>query len=181
MVMDVHRLIRVCFGVRYSKKTFDWLYAKPLPFLHRPLRMEILKKPKRIFLNILIFIQDIVLLVVSAIGVVLLNYYFNQGRFRIYTVIAVLLGFLLYYFTIGKLVMICSEGVVFIFRAVVTVIFVLISRPIAYFVVFFGKNVKKIRKNIRNAIEKKRKQVYNKDKERLVLQEAEHGFLHEYV
>lgn len=178
--MDVHRLIRVCFGVRYSNKTFEGLYAKPLPFLHRPLRTPNSTKVKNFFLNVLIFIQDILLLVASAIGVVLLNYYFNQGRFRIYTVLAVLLGFLLYYFTVGKLVMFCSEGVVFIFRAVLTVVFVLISRPIVFFVDFFGKNVKKLFKNIQKAIAKKRKRVYNKHKETFVLKEAEHGFLNKY-
>ena len=181
VLMDFHRLIRVFFGVRYSKKTFDRLYAKPLPFLHRPLRVGRSNKIKQVFLNVLIFIQDILLLVFSAIGVVLLNYYFNQGRFRIYTVLAVLLGFLLYYFTIGKLVMLCSEGVVFIFRAVVTVIFVIISRPIVFFVDFFRKIAKKMSKNIQNALAKKRKRVYNKYKEKIVMQEAEHGFLHKYV
>lgn len=181
VLMDLHRLIRVCFGVRYSEKTWEKLYAKPLPILRRPLRPSKPTKAKRLCLNTLIFLQDVLLLTVTAIGVVLLNYYFNQGRFRIYTVAAVLLGFLLYYFTIGKLTMLCSEGIVWLVRSVVTVIFVLISRPIAVFVGFFGKNVKKLMKKIRKAIAKKRKRVYNKYKEKNALEKAEHGFLDQYV
>lgn len=180
VLMDIHRLIRVCFGVRYSHQSMDALYAKPLPIVHRPLRRTTPTPSKQIFLNMLIFIQDIVLLIVSGIGVVLLNYYYNQGRFRIYTVLAVLLGFLVYYFTVGKLVIFCSEGIVFAFRSILMVIFVLFSRPIVIFVVFFGKNAKKLNENIRNALAKKRKRVYNKHKESFILQKAAHGFLQRY-
>ena len=180
-LMDLHRLIRVCFGVRYSEKTFEKLYAKPLPILRRPLGAYKQTRLRQIVLSVLIFVQDVALFAVAAVGTVLLNYYFNQGRFRIYTVLAILLGFLLYYFTVGKLVMLCSEGIVFLVRAVLTVIFVLMSRPIVIFVEFFRKNAKKLNENIRNTIAKKRKRVYNKRKEASVLQEAEHGFLRKKV
>lgn len=180
-VMDVNRLIRVCFGVRYSEKTFEKLYAKPLPIIRRPLKPQKQTRPKQVLLPILMFAQDIFLFVFAAVGTVILNYYFNQGRFRLYTVAAVAVGFVIYYFTIGRLVMLLSEGIVFLIRSVWTIFFVLISRPICVFVEFFRKNAKKMNENLQNAIAKKRKRVYNKRKQMRMMQEAEKGFLHEHV
>ena len=177
VVMDLHRLSRILFGVRYSPKTFEAWYQKPLPLIHRPLRPIRQGRLRRLCLPILMFVQDVLLFVFAAVGTVILNYYFNQGRFRLYTVLAVLLGFLIYYGTVGRLVMLVSEGIVLILRSVCTVIFVLFSRPICLFVGFFGKNAKKTVKNLGNAIAKKRKRVYNKHKKNKIMRQSEQGFL----
>ncbi len=177
VVMDLHRLIRVCFGVKYSGKSLQKLYEKPLPILRRPMRMGKKTRFKSVLLQVLIFFQDVILLVFAAVGITVLNYWLNQGRFRFYTVAAVVIGFLAYYFTIGKLVMLLSEGIVFFLRATLTILFILMSRPIVIFVEFFGKIAKKMSKNIQNALAKKRKRVYNKHNRKRMLQQASQGFL----
>lgn len=181
VVLDVHRLIRVCFGVRYSEKTFEKLYAKPLPIIRRPLRQPRQSRVGQAILPILTFAQDVAWFVIAAVGTVVLNYWLNQGRFRPYTVLAVAVGFVAYYFTVGKLVMLLSEGIIFLIRAIGTVFFVLISRPIGILVEFFGKIAKKINKKVKNTIAKKRMRVYNKYKKNKILRQAEQGFLHKNV
>ena len=108
----------------------------------------------------------------------ILNYYFNDGKFRIYSVVALLCGFFFYRFTVGKLVMLVLEAILFVLRAAVLTLFDWIKKPMGVFVVFFGKIAKKIAKKLAKSIAKKRKKVYNNHNSRSLLREAEKGFLH---
>ena len=174
---DIHRLSRIFFGVRYGGKRFDSLYRHPLPLLRRPLERE--KKPpkKRWLLSIVIFIQDVLLFCVAGVGVVLLNFYFNRGQLRLYTPILALLGFVFYYFTVGKLVMLISEAVVFFVRAFCQILFFLLFYPFRQTLVFLRKSVTKLWINIGKTIANKRKKRYNISKTRCVIKQAESGFL----
>ena len=174
---DVFRLSRVLLGVRYSKRRWEGLYRMPLPFLKRPLRSSADSPTARKLLPVLIFFQDVLLFVFAAVGTVVLNYYFNHGRFRIFTVLAVLVGFLIYYFTVGRLVMLLSEPLAFFVRACVRLTVFLAFRPFAIFFDFFRKNVKKIKENIKKTIANRRKKVYNIGKRKEMMRQATQGFL----
>lgn len=177
LLYDFHRLIRMLFGVRYSKNRPTKLYTKPLPIVKRPLAEIRCGKVKNIILYILIFFQDVFLCCASAAGIVILNYTFNDGRFRFYTVIALCLGFFVYYYTVGKLVMFLSEWIFFCLRATFSIFFYLLSRPWVMFFHFLGKIVKKMRSNLQKTIANKRKKVYNIHKVKKCFEAAEHGFL----
>jgi len=181
VLTDLHRLVRVGLGARYSQKTLKWLYEKPLPVVGHPLRRRARGKLSRIALPILTFVQDLLWFVIAAVGIAILNYWFNQGRFRLFTVLAMLVGFAVYELMIGKLVMRVSESIMDCVRAIGCVLFALISRPIVRFVDFFVNFAKKIVKKVQNTLAKKRIRVYNKNKKKDVLRQAEQGFLHKNV
>ena len=97
---DINRIVRVFFGVRYTNISFQRLYTflkiqnKEDSNTEKNIKRE---KIKNIYLNILIFIQDILFFLFVASGIVLLNYYFNDGRFRIFTVLAMAFSAIVYY------------------------------------------------------------------------------------
>ena len=134
-------------------------------------------KGKSVALSAFIGIQDVFLFCFAAIGTVLLNYYYNDGQIRYYTIPAVLLGFLIYYFSIGKLTVLIFEYVWFSLRSLVLIGIYLLSRPILLFVGFFWKKSKKIYANVKKTIAKKQKMVYNIDKFKMVKKDAANGFL----
>jgi hypothetical protein len=130
-VYDVHRIVRIFFGVQYSKKRPSELLLRPLPMVGRPLGEIRQRKWKNCFLSVLIFLQDVFFFCLAGVGIVILNYAYNDGQFRFYTVVALLFGFLSYYFTIGKLVIYLSEWIVFFLRAAFSILFFLLFAPLA--------------------------------------------------
>ena len=90
VINDMNRIIRVFCGVRYSEKRFGKLYELVLPVVHRPLLRSENKFHKKA-LAVLIFFQDIIFFILAGVGIILLNYEFNEGRFRFFTVFAVYL------------------------------------------------------------------------------------------
>ena len=174
---DIHRIIRVLFGVQYTKNRPTKLFLRPLPILKRPLTEISQGNVKASVLSVVIFIQDVILFCVASLGIVILNYTFNDGQLRFYTIFVLLLGFLVYYFTIGKLVIFLSEWIVFFIRAIFSIFFCLLSRPFVLIFVFFGKNFKKVGLNIKKALANRRKKVYNITKVKKCFQNADQGFL----
>ena len=174
---DVYRITRIFLGVKYAKGSVSRLYENDLPFLKRPLRELRNGKAQKFFLPFVILLQDVFLFSFAAVGIVVLNYYFNDGQFRCYTVVAVFSGFLFYYFTLGKLLIFVSEYLVYFLRSTFVVFGWLLCRPICLFVGFFWKKSKNIYAKVKKTIAKKQKMVYNIDKYKSVFQEAKHGFL----
>lgn len=175
-IYDIHRIIRVWFGVRYTHNRPERLLSRPLPLLRRPLAEIRQGRLKKSLLSVVIFFQDILLFCVAGIGVAVLNYTFNDGRFRFYSVVALLVGFLLYYFTLGKLVIFISEWIVFFLRAAFLVLFYLLMKPFVLIWKFLGKNIAKVRSNLWKALAKRRKKMYNKSKMKNCFEAAERGF-----
>ncbi len=174
---DVFRLSRVMLGVRYSGKSFDRLYTLSLPVLKRPLGELRGGKAKQGILQTVMLLEDMLLFLFAAAGTVVLNYYFNHGQFRFYTVIALVVGFVLYYFTVGKLVALLSEMIVLLLRAIFTVLLASVLRPIAIFFDFLEKIIKKMLINIEKTIANRRKRVYNKSKVKRTMERSQDGFL----
>ena len=78
IVNDINRIVRVFFGVRYTKINFDKLYEFLKIAKKENSDNSISSKATNIYLNILIFIQDIFLTLFAASGIILLNYYFKR-------------------------------------------------------------------------------------------------------
>ena len=95
VLYDLHRIIRVLFGVRYTQNRPQMLFAHPLPLLRRPLREIRQGRMKKMLLSVVIFFQDVFLGCAAGIGLVILNYVFNDGQLRFYTVLAMTAGFFL--------------------------------------------------------------------------------------
>ena len=174
---DVSRIVRVFFGVRYGGPSFRSLYARELPIIHRPLSVKERGKISDGALSVLIFFQDLFLFAFAAVGCVLLHYEYNSGRFRFFSLPAMVLGFLLYYFTVGKLIMALSERIVFAIKAILLIVGSILMRPILAFCRFFNKKLTKIAKKFRKVIANRTKKLYNKNKKQKWLHKADKGFI----
>ena len=160
----------------YSRCGFEKLYTKKLPFLRKPLERKRVGAAKGKLLSVIIFFQDILLFVYLGGGVVVLNFYLNRGQFRLYTIGAALAGFALYYFTVGKIVMLVSEAIIFFIRATLKVVLFIIFRPV--FLIFrkIFEALKKMWIKIKTSIAKKRNIRYNENRQRELLSRASRGF-----
>lgn len=174
---DANRIVRIFCGVHYSEKRFKSLYARRLPIVHRSLSVKETKGLRKGALNLLIFFQDILLFLVGAVGLVILHYEYNSGRFRFFSLLAMVVGFLLYYFTLGKLVMFFSEAIVFVIKATFLIVFDCILRPIRAIGRFLSKNLKKIGIFYQIFLEKRRRKLYNINKKKRLLTDAKKGFV----
>ena len=174
---DINRLLRVLLGVRYRKERMKWLYGIKIPLLGRPLKDRGEGRISGALLSLVIFVQDVFLMFFLGAGAVFINYSFNDGRVRIYTPLLIILGFVFYYFTIGRAVIYFSEFIAFAIRGVFAVILSIFYRPTHRTATIFVKFIKKMGKNLIKALEKRRKLMYNNNKERNVLNEASKGFV----
>ena len=174
---DINRLVRVLLGVRYRKEKMKRLYGLKIPILGRSLKESREGRLRGIFLSAIIFIQDLLFMLFFGAGVVFLNYNFNDGRVRIYTPLLAILGFVCYYFSVGRIVIYFSESIAFAFKCVFAVILSIFYRPLRIIAGFFVKNIKKTHKNLNKALEKRKKLVYNNNEKRNAIKEALRGFV----
>ncbi len=173
---DINRIIRALLGVRYSAKRFDSLYAIKLPFVGALGSGREKKGVRRGLMSAVIFFQDILLFAYLGCGTVILNYYLNRGQFRLYTIAAVAAGFAVYYFTLGKIVIFLSEGIIFFVRAGVRIAAYLVSRPFVFLWRTGAKIFGKIYKKITSGIAKRKIIRYNKIKREELLGLSSRGF-----
>lgn len=177
MLHDGNRLVRVLCGVRYSEKTFRSWYERPLPLIHRPIGIKEKGCLRRGGLAILIFFQDISFFLVAAVGMLILQYEHNDGRFRLFAALAMVIGFFLYYVTLGRLVLLFSEAIVFFIKAGFWIAVWLLLRPFVAIFRFFVKRIEKKIRNLQKVIEKRQKILYNKNRRKMLLKQADEGFL----
>ena len=174
---DVNRILRMLLGQDYNNKRIEFIHNIHLPISKRKIGFLTQCKWKGRIFKITVFFQDILLFSASAVGIALLNYYFNNGRARIFTPLAVIAGFLFYYFTVGKAILLISDVLVTFIRLLFLTFFEVLNYPITYFVKFFGFFAKKIYTNVDKTIAKEQKKVYNNNKQKNVMDNAEHGFV----
>lgn len=128
-------------------------------------------------LSIVIFLQDIAFFTVFGVGIVIINYYFNNGRFRIYAPIAAFSGFLVYYFSLGIILRKIQNLIAVAIRRLILLVLTIFLKPIMLFFTFFGKNVKKLGIKVFKTIAKTQKKVYNNNKVKQVMKKASFGFV----
>ena len=119
VLWDIFRLTRVMLGVPYPSRGAKSMYERPLPFLKRPLglRSEGRSRIRAGVRIAVIFLEDVVFGVVGAAVMILLVYVTNDGVFRVMAPAGMLIGFCLYYVTVGRLVLSLSQMIVFCLRA----------------------------------------------------------------
>ena len=161
MIFDIGRVLRLLFiGAPISSK-LKGLYASRLPFSKRAMTARDDRKSRKILLNITVFLTDFLFSAYAVIGLVVINYAYNDGKFRIFTLIGAAVGFLTYYFTVSKLILFLLEGGFFLLKYIIASFFDFLRKPIIYIYNKFVKKFKKIRGKFHFRIEKKKKEVYN--------------------
>ncbi len=175
VINDINRIIRVFFGVRYSRKRFNGLYN----FLKINKSESDVNENKisNICLNIIIVMQDIFLMLSFAVGVIILNYYYNDGKIRFFGLFTTLIGFFLYYFTLGKVIMLISEPIMLVCRTVFKQVFIVVSAPVKFLFKIVGRFVSKTNLLIKKHIAKRRNIRYNKKEGKRLAFLSKCGFL----
>ena len=175
---DLNRIIRVLLGVRYSKKAFDRLFSLRLPILKRSLGLG-QKRKMGAGMNIIVFLGDVLTFLFGAVGLIVLNYSYNSGDVRFFSVFGVVLGFVIYYNTFGRLIILVLEPIAFLVKYVILSFFIIIGWPFFG----FGKNIAKYTKKIlflyTFTLEKRKEKLYNVREEVYLRKMAKNGFLKE--
>ena len=161
-VNDANRIVRIALGIRNTTGEPKTCGVRKI---FSPLGV------------ILISIQDILLFAYMGVGVVVLNFYLNRGIFRIYSVFATAVGFALYYFTLGRAVMLFSERIIRALRFVLGWVFKIITAPIRLIVRLLRGVIKKLYEKSRFAIAKRKVMRYNKIKREELREMAKRGFM----
>ncbi len=121
VVYDVFRIRRLAFktGACFSKKDTN----------------EVARK-ENVADCVIIFFEDVLFAVISSIVVCIFIFYMNSGQFRGIAVIGALCGFLLYYLTVGRVVMYFSGVIIGFFKFLIRKIYEYTLRPIKKGVIF---------------------------------------------
>ena len=174
---DANRIIRVFFGIRYGGVGTEKIAQWRIPFLKRKVELKSKRQSNGIAKNIVLFFGDALCFLCAGIGVVILNYSYNSGDFRFFTVVGVIAGFLLYYFTIGKITILLLEPVAAIVKYILLSFFAVFLCP--FYII--GKNVlKMLSKTVflyTFTLEKRKERVYNIKEEVYLLEMSKNGFL----
>ena len=155
---DIIRIQRVLLGVEYRSKKQRINYRDiELPIIKKKAYFE-QKAVSKGILNVYIALGDILFVTLCGVITVLVAYAYNSGRVRVIILIGLLVGFLIYYFTIGKLVMKLSELIAFLLRSAVLYVWEIASFPVRKFVEYIGNKKQKTdkKKGAKNDKRKKR-------------------------
>lgn len=66
--------------------------------------------------DIIIFVEDIIFAVISAVFIVVMIFHVNDGQIRWFVLFGTGVGFIIYYNTIGRIVILCSEKIIAFIR-----------------------------------------------------------------
>lgn len=177
-IYDLFRVMRMLFGETFSfcKRT-PYLYQKSIPILNRPLKQSTFLDQRRWIRRGVLFLGDLAILLLAGIGLAVLCFHFNQGRFRFFTVPLLLLGFGLYRVTVCRIFLLFSEKILFLLRAIFSVVFYLVFRPFLVFFRILALFFKKIYANLIFSIAKIKEMLYNNRRKKSLLKKAQKAFL----
>lgn len=181
---DVVRLFRITAGIKY-KSARDKLYDySSLAIVGKYFKNREQKNKKASAGRVYIAIGDIFFWVFSAICVSIFIYYFNDGIFRSFVIFGCIVGFLLYYFTVGKIILFISQEIIFYLKILLIYIGFFLFYPIFY---LFGKIFCVFRIIIEKIILIIRKlyaiiylYIYSLKAEKTILATSKGGFLQNY-
>lgn len=160
-IFDAGRAICRSFCCNPKSKSVSKLYNAKVPLNKEKICMLGKRKRNRFFENAVTFFFDAFFVFYSGYGLIKINYAYNDGDFRFFTVLAFCVGFLIYYFTFSKIVLFLLDLLSFVIKYIFLVFFSFLSKPFLIIYNNLVKKTKKIYEKFRIRIEKKRKKVYN--------------------
>ncbi len=124
---DVIRIIRALLGISYINRFTQRLKELRLALIKNPLFKE--GAHSRTFDSIIIFVTDVVYFLAVTLALMIYIYHMNSGIVRWYIFAGAIVGMLMYYVTIGRLVISVSEYIVFFLKVIFSYLSFFISRP----------------------------------------------------
>ena len=173
---DANRIIRAFLGISYSQKGLAARLDLKLPIVKRAVSLK-KRSQYGVGLKAIIFFGDVFTLLVGALGIIILSYSYNNGDLRIFTVIGAILGFFVYYNTIGRLVIFVLEPLALCIKYLILSIFIIIGYPFFKFSKNIAKYIKKFVFLYSFTLEKRKEKLYNVKEEVYLLEMAKKGFL----
>ncbi|MBQ9744677.1 MAG: spore cortex biosynthesis protein YabQ [Clostridia bacterium] len=140
IIYDIVRIIRCFFGVRYRCviKRFDKLWLKSEE-----------KKLNRVYESLLMGITDILFFIIIACIMASFIYSVNSGNVRWYIYLFAFAGFLIYYLTLGKIIISLSSLIVRTVKKVFRIFIMCMLSPFLPFKILYGKAIKAMHNQIR--------------------------------
>jgi len=174
---DINRLIRSFLGIECFESGNKREISFKLPLINKSISLGQSKNVNGFFKGAVIFVGDMVTVMFAGIGILVLNYSYNDGTFRFFTVVGVFAGFLMYFFTVGQFTKYILSALAFFFKYCFCAFFVILGYPFKYFLNFVIKFVRKIFFLFKIVLEKRRKRVYNIYEKVCSLDLAKNGFM----
>ena len=172
---DAQRVIRAFFGIGACDTTLVW----KLPIIKKEITLAKEEKVSGAAKKILVFFGDFLSVAFAGVGVIIINYSYNNGQFRFFTVIGALVGFICYFLTVGRLTERFLAPLSFFLKYCILSFFVILGYPFKLFLDFIIKFVVKIYFLFKIILEKRRKRVYNINEKICLLHLAKNGFLND--
>ncbi len=144
LVRDGFRLIASFFGGGYAESLKSRLSNAELPILRKPLQSLVDNKICAILTKIIEIIGDSATIVSAGIGITILNYGYNNGEFRFFSILGTFLGFVFYFFTVGRMIKVIVVPLSFLIKYFFCSFFVTFGYPLLKIFGFFVKNIKKL-------------------------------------
>lgn len=118
-----------------------------LPIIKKAAYPKSAKKLSRVAADIFIAAGDFVFMLTAAVAIILVAYVRNMGRMRWLIPTGVAVGFVLYYYTIGKLILKISGFLAFLIRAGLVYIATFVAMPIKWSANKIKNRMKKPKEN----------------------------------
>ena len=167
IINDINRIVRNIFNFKFKSNRFKGLYT----FLK--ITEHTNKRPTKfnsIIFKVMFFVQDLVFTSLFALSIVLLNYYYNDGKMRLFSVGSLILGFITHFCTFGKITMFVLEPLTIIIKELFKRLLHLCLQPFIFIIhkaISFSKNIFLV---IKKHIEIKTNLRYNiKERKRMII------------
>lgn len=177
LLNDLNHALRFFFGLDRGGAVAERILKHPIPIRKRPIRRPRTTPLLAGIRQATVFFQDIAFFLVSGSGIVVLNFTYNDGKNRIYTVLGLGVGFLLYRALLRRGARASLEAFVSVILVSLSFFLYITFAPFGKITKFFYSFFNKIRKNILKSIAKRKKRVYNLYVRKYYIHEASLGFL----
>ena len=172
LVGDFHSFIRSFLGVEVPVAgVSEWLGERGFTGLSH--MAPSVGACKRRAASVLRFFQDFIWFSLLGVGMCLILYGYNSGRFRMLVPLAALFGVFLYRLLLHPLLLPILSVMALLFRRVIS----LVLHPVFLFLAGIGKFFCFLLEKLKLVLEKRKILRYNKNKKQGLLDEAEQGFL----
>lgn len=98
--------------------------------------------------RIAVFIVDVLYFLAAGLSVFLFMLAYNQGEFRFYLILGIILGFLIYYFTFGAFILKWSNRLIRLLRRTMKAVLRAVMTPFRWFGRLFQRCFARIRSSV---------------------------------
>ncbi len=142
LVYDAFRIFRIAL---YGRKKADEKKMQRLACDARSVEISLKSEISQAFPHpsfFLTFFCDVAFCVFSALTVTVMLFQFGDGRVRLFSLLGAFVGFVVYYFTFGKIVMLFSNAIISAIKTVICTVLRYTLYPVCAFVLKIGRRTK---------------------------------------